>query len=237
MAVPSTNIGLSNIYWEAQFGGGSGNPGYSIPFETVAGDSYFEGPNGNSTNSYNGWGQNGNTSGANRIYNLNAISSNYSFNNFASKVYFYDQSSYACILNVNNNLGPSTFFPPPPIDNTVQDVNLTLRDSSNTYSYIVAGTGAIISAGDGGSPVSIDASSPSSPLIRTAYWTITIGANLNFPGATADLTVNGTSIFTGQAVNAGPASTSFDFNTWGSVVMAASYGGTVAGFYFDLTIY
>ena len=32
MAIPSTNVYLEDIYWEAQFGGGSGDPGSGISF-------------------------------------------------------------------------------------------------------------------------------------------------------------------------------------------------------------
>ena len=232
MAVPTSSIALTAIYGEANSGYSSGQ--VSILSQSFF--SYFAGPNGSNSISYNAWGE-GEGSGANRIYGLSAKTTNYAMGDFSGLTYFYDQSSYACILNVNNNLGPSVPFPPPPTDTNVQDVNLTFRDSSNTYQYLAGSTGTVISLGNGGGNASADVSQPTSPLIRTAYWTITVGSSPQFPGATADLTVNGNSIFTGQAISAGPTPTTFDFTTWGSIVMAASYGGTVAGFYFDLTIY
>jgi hypothetical protein len=213
------------------------NPGGTPPFSNVSlydvsRYSYFEGPNGNSTISYNAWGRYGNAAGANRIYGFGGASSNnYSMNSYGNLYYFYEQTNYQCRLDVTNNL-PAPPPPPPPMDTNVQDVNLTLRDSSNTYSYLTAGTGTV---NFGGGNVNIDASQSTSPLIQIAYWTITIGSNPMFPGASADLSINGTSVFTGQAVNAGPTPTTFDFNTWGTYPISALGGYT--GFNFVLAIY
>lgn len=219
------------------------NPGGSPPYNdtslyNVSRYSYFEGPNGLGSISYNAWGRWGNQSGANRIYGLSATSNNYKMSDYSGSYYFYEQSEYKCNLTVYNNLGASQFSPPPPIDNTVQDVNLTLKDNTNNYSYITLGSGAVISLGDGGGTYGpTDASTSTTPLIYRAYWTIVIASQPNFPGALADLTINGTSKFTGQTVNGAGAPTTFAFGTWGTEDMATGYGGNSAGFDFVLTIY
>ena len=82
---------------------------------------------------------------------------------------------------------------------------------------------------------SFDASTSFTPLIETAYWTITIGANPQFPACSADLTINGNTVFTGQAVSAGPTATVFAFGTWGTYTMYNN--GSNIGFDFSLTVY
>ena len=236
-------ISFGDIYSKAN----GVTPSGATSFATMSALSYFEGPNGNSTISYNAWGRNGNSSAANRIYNTTAASTNFNFSAFSSgsvaptnvKDYFYDGTEYKCNLTVYNNLGASQPFPPPPIDNTVQDVNLTLNDSTGTYSYITLGSGAIISLGDGGGTYGPTdaASSGISPLIFRAYWEIIIASGPNFPGATADLTINGSAKYTGTAVNGGGATTTLNSAGSSTQDMATGYGGNTAGFDFVLTIY
>lgn len=239
-----SQISFGDIYSKAN----GSTPGSATRFLTMSTLSYFEGPNGNNTISYNAWGIWGNTTGSNEIYGMPIPrSASFQFNEWGGgfvsptnvKDYFYDGTEYKCNLTVYNNLGPSQPFPPPPIDNTVQDVNLTLKDSSNTYPYITLGTGAIISLGDGGGTYGPTdaASSGISPLINTAYWTITIASGPNFPGALADFTLNGAGGFTGAVVGGGGASTVFNFITYGTATMTGGYGGNTAGFEFVLTIY
>ena len=69
MAIPSTDIALANdIYGEANGGYSSGQ----VSLNDISFYSYFAGPNGNSSISYNAYGR-GEGSGANRIYGLNAV--------------------------------------------------------------------------------------------------------------------------------------------------------------------
>lgn len=233
MAVPTTNVKFSDIWSEANGAYSSG----ILSMLTMSFFSYFAGPNGSNSQTSNNWGQ-GEGSGANRIYGTNAKTTLIQVGDFDGLTYFYDQSAFKCNLTVYNNLGPSQPFPPPPTDTDVQDVNLTLRDNSDTYSYLTGNSGVVISAGNGGGTYGpTDLSQPTSPIIRSAYWEITIASNPNFPGATADLTGNGVSLFTGQAVNGAGAPTVFNWGTYGAVVVATGYGGTTAGLDFVLTIY
>ena len=228
MAIPSTNVRLSNdSYAEANGVYSSGE----VILADISFFSYFAGPNGTNTITYNAYGR-GENSGLNRIFGTNAVSAPSDMGDFRGVTYFYDQSTFKCTLTVYNNLGPSVPFPPPPIDTDVQDVNLTLRDEGNFYQYIGFGSGTVVSLGNGGGYFApFDGSQPTSPLITYAYWTITIGSNPQFPGALADLTVNGSSVFTGQTVSAGPTPTVFDFTTFGPQAMGST------GFAFIVTIY
>lgn len=229
MALPSTDISMSMIYSEAN----GSTPGSALSFKTLCSASYFEGPNGNNAYSFNTWGQ-GTATGLNRINGLNYSPSNFNFGQFRTLQYFYDQSTWQCRLRVINNLGASQFFPPPPIDNTVQDVNLTLYDNTQTYSYLNTNSGAVISLGDGGGNYGpTDGSQATTPLIYNGFWEITVASGPNFPGATANLSINGASYFTGQAVNGGGTPTVFNFNTWGYPTLDA----TNSGFLFVLEIY
>ena len=72
MAIPSTDIALANdIYGEANGGYSSGQ----VSLNDISFYSYFAGPNGSSSISYNAYGR-GEGSGANRIYGTNVVSSN-----------------------------------------------------------------------------------------------------------------------------------------------------------------
>lgn len=235
-------VSFGDIYSKAN----GGTPGSATSFATMSALSYFEGPNGNSTISYNAWGRNGNSSAANRIYNVSAASTNFNFSAFSSgsvsptnvKDYFYDGTEYKCNLTVYNNLPADAPFPPPGVFYDVQDVNLTIRDNTDTYSYINGNSGVVISAGNGGGTFGpTDLSQFTSPIIRSAYWEIVIASGPNFPGATADLVGNGSTLFTGQAVNGGGAPTTFNWGSYSAVVVATGYGGTTAGLDFVLTIY
>lgn len=233
MAVPSTNVKFSDIYAEAN---GSYSSGV-LSLATMSFFSYFQGPNGSNTISYNAWGQ-GQSSGANRIYNTSAKTTNIQVGDFTGDTYFYDQSAFKCNLTVYNNLPADAPFPPPGVFYDVQDVNLTIRDNTDTYSYINGNSGVVISAGNGGGTFGpTDLSQSTSPIIRSAYWEIVIASSPNFPGATADLVGNGSTLFTGQAVNGGGAPTTFNWGSYSAVVVATGYGGTTAGLDFVLTIY
>ena len=225
MAVPTSNISLTSIYEEAN---GVGTMGTDVSFATLASCSYFDGPNGSNFISYNAWGQ-GTMTGNNRIYGLTNLSANYSFQNFSGKTYYYDNSTFQVTLNVTNNL-VSTPPPPFPIDNDV-NVTIELWDSNFLYQYL-AGGGIAMAPGTYG-PASV--SQTTTPIIFRGYWKVTIsGAFPSFAGGTADLSINGTSKFTGQAVAAGPGGTTFDSSVYGTEDVA-SFGG-FTGLYFDVTV-
>jgi len=225
MAVPTSNISLTSIYEEAN---GIGTMGTDVSFATLASCSYFDGPNGNNFISYNAWGQ-GTMVGNNRIYDLTGLSSNYSFQNFSGKTYFYDNSTFQVTLNVTNNKSNPPPFPPPPVDNAV-NVNIELWDSNFFYQYITGGGMAAASGTFNGAISQTD-----DPIIFRGYWKVTIsGANPTFAGGIADLSINGTSKFTGQAISPSPGVTTFTSITYGTQDVA-SFGG-FTGLYFDVTV-
>jgi hypothetical protein len=225
MTIPNTDISFSNIWGEAN----SGSP-IDIGLYSIGYNSYFSGPNGSGLLIDNNWGQ-GEFSGADIIYDLTATTTNFKVSDFAGLDYFYDQVNYQCILNVINTLPPP--IPPPPASTDMQDVQLFLRDNTNTYSYISAGTGPVTS---GGGNVITDVSSPTTPLINTGYWELVILPNPFCPASTANLTINGVPIFTGVGVSAGPTPTTFDYTTYGTVNIGTITGGLI-GFEFNLTIF
>lgn len=228
MTIPSSNISLSNdIYGEANGGYSSGE----VSLNDISFFSYFAGPNGNSSISYNAWGA-GEGAGANRIYGTTVHTGagyNWKMSEYANLVYFYDNSTYQVTLNVTNNL-VSTPPPPFPIDNDV-NVNIELWDSTFSHQYM-AGGGMASAPGTYG-PASV--SQTNDPIISIGYWKVVIsGAFPTFAGGNADLIINGTSIFSGQAVSAGPGGTTFDSTTYGTVNVA-SFGGFI-GLYFSVTV-
>ena len=101
MAVPTSNISMSAIYGEANAGG----PPSDLAVSDLFKKSYFEGPAYGVFNvGYNAWGQFGNTSGADRIYQITASNTNNNFNQFAALNYFFDNTTYANYVDVINNL-------------------------------------------------------------------------------------------------------------------------------------
>jgi len=230
MAIPSTNVYLENIYWEAQFGGGSGNPGSGISFGDLAGYSYFDGSNGSGTISYNAWGQES-SGGVNRIYGL-PIAANpgpYEFNDYKSLVYFYDQSSYQVTLTVINNLAPPP-PPPPPINNDVQDCNLSFYDNSGTYLYLAGNSGGVPTFSSFGPT---DISQNNTPIIAQGYWYIDLSMDPGFGGGSCDISINGTGYVTGAGIGGG--SNLFDWNTYGAAAIANA--GSFIGLDVVVTVY
>ena len=229
MAIPSTDIALANdIYGEANGGYSSGQ----VSLNDISFYSYFAGPNGSSSISYNAYGR-GEGSGANRIYGTNVVSSNnVDMDDFKGITYFYDNSSFQVTLEVTNNL-PTPSTPPDPPDLNDVNVNVTLFDSTSSYQYITGGGQATSNGGTFG-PNAI--SQPSgNPIIFRGYWEVNIqGGNPGFGGCNAALSINGTSIFTGQAVAGGPGGTTFAFGSF-STADVASFGG-YTGLYFDVTV-
>ncbi len=225
MAVPSSNIGMSNIYGEANFGG---SPPSDLAVSDLFLKSYFESNAFGGSLTYNAWGRYGNTSGADRIYGLTASNTNLSFNAFANKVYFYDNSTYANYVDVVNNLvAPS---PPNPPDENDLTVFCYLWDSSKSYIYSQF-QGNIFA---GGSASQIF-SNTTEPILARAYWEVIIQPiSGSFGGTTCNISINNTSKVSGGTVNAAGA-TSFDWQTYGDEPQASSSSGYI-GTYFDISI-
>jgi hypothetical protein len=223
MALPSTNIGVSDIFYQA-------NPGASgvtdLSFLDIASVSYFSGPNGSNVEPYNYWGESEN-SGANRIYGTiaRAGGTDYPMGDFLGLTYFYDNSSFLVKVDLTNNLPPNAPFPPPPTDNNVS-INATLFDSTFTYQYGVAG-GSIVMTNGGTFTSTI--SQTTSPIIFRGYWKVEISPSPNLvAGALVDISINGSAKVTNGTINAGPTPTSFDSATYGTedVAYNATLGGT-----------
>jgi hypothetical protein len=224
MAIPTSNISLTSIYEEAN---GVGTMGTNVSFATLASCSYFDGPNGSNFISYNAWGQ-GTMTGSNRIYGLTGLSSDYSFQNFSGKTYFYDNSTFQVTLNVTNNL-VSTPPPPFPIDNDV-NVNIELWDSNFLYQYLIGGGMATAPGTFNGAISQTD-----DPIIFRGYWKVTIsGAFPTFAGGIANLSINGTPKFTGQPIPAGVSGFTFTSTIYGTQDVTTFNGFT--GLYFDVTV-
>jgi hypothetical protein len=221
MALPSTNLGVSDIFYQA-------NPSLSnitdLSFLDIASISYFTGPNGGNVEPYNYWGQS-QDSGANRIFGLSFNSgSNYLVGDFRGLTYFYDNSSFLVNVDFTNNLPANVPFPPPPTDNDVT-INVTLFDSTFTYQYGVAG-GSIVMTNGGTYSATI--SQITSPIIFRGYWKVEISPSAQLVGgALVDITINGTAKVTNGTINAGPTPTSFDSATYGTEDVA--YNGTLGG--------
>ena len=221
MALPSTNLGLSNIFYQA-------NPTLSnitdLSFLDIASVAYFSGPNGSNIEPYNYWGQSEN-SGANRIFGLSFNSgSNYLVGDFRGLTYFYDNSSFLVKVDFTNNLPPNAPPPPFPTDNDV-NINATLYDSTFTYTYGVAG-GSLVMTNGGTYNTTI--SQTTSPIIFTGYWKVEISPSAFLgAGSLVDITINGSAKVTNGTINAGPTPTSFDSGTYGTEDVA--YNGTLGG--------
>ena len=228
MALPSTNLGLSNIFYEA-------NPTLSsinnLSLLDIASVSYFSGPNGGNAEPYNYWGES-ELSGVNRIYGTTARASgnNYPMGDFRGLTYYYDNSTFQVTLDVVNNL-VSTPPPPFPIDNDI-DVTLELYDSSFVYMYIQQGSGVVTAPGNTGNIV---ASSTSDPIIFRGYWKVIIGAMFpTFAGGTCNIKINGTTKVSGGSLPSGGGQTIFDSATSGTEDVATYLGLT--GLYFEVTV-
>lgn len=225
MAVPSTNIGMSNIWTEA----GNAGPSSMISMLSMSFFSYFAGPNGTNSVTYNAWGE-GENSGLNRIYGLTAKTSAYEIGDYSGLTYFYDNSTYQVTLNVTNNKTNPPPFPPPPVDNAV-NVNVELWDQGFSYQYLAGGGMAMAPGTYGPSAVS----QTNDPIIFRGYWKVTVsGANPSFAGGTCNIVINGTTKVTGGTVPAGPGGATFDSTVYGTEDVASYLGLT--GLYFDVTV-
>jgi hypothetical protein len=226
MAIPSTDIALANdIYGEANGGYSSGQ----VSLNDISFYSYFAGPNGTNSISYNAYGK-GENSGLNRIYGTNAVSNPDDMDDFKGVTYFYDNSTYQVTLSVTNNKTNPPPFPPPPVDNAV-NVNIELWGQAFSFQYINGG-GMAQAPGTYG-PASV--SQTNDPIIAIGYWKVTVGgAGPSFAGGSCNISINGTSKVSGGSVPSGPGGATFDSGTYGTANVA-SYGG-FTGLYFEVTV-
>jgi hypothetical protein len=234
MAVPTSNIGINAIYTEANGGGPSSSSDTKV--SDLFKKSYFEGPTGSSTISYNAWGEYGSTSGADRIYGLSSKNTNNSFGDFSGLVYFYDNSTYKVASRIRNSLQPPPFPPFPPTPANANDivVEVWLYDSTGTYPYI--SSGAInANAQTGGYDQTSTVSATNNPIIAIGYWKVRITTNQFFPagGKNVNISLNGTN-YVNTTINANGA-TSYDYVTYGTVNIGST-GQGYTGVYFDIVV-
>jgi hypothetical protein len=226
MALPTSNISMIGIYSEA-----NGGTGPDINAGNLFKLSYFEGPPFGSTITYSAWGQYGNTSGANRIYGLTAGNADNSLGDFLGRTYYYDNSTYTALVNIDNTRQGPPYPPfPPGSDNTVT-TEIFVYDSTGTYEYITSG--AIAVPPQNSTSVTISNPAGTVPIIAMAYWRVRFTALQSFPGGGASVFVdiNGTNyVFNGNV----PDFSSVNFR-WDDVgATAAPIGAT--GLYFSIRI-
>lgn len=223
MALPSTNLGISDIFYNA-------NPSLSgitdLSFSDIAKFSYFDGPNGANTQPYNYWGEDGTigAGGLNRIYGTTARIDNFPMGDFRGLTYFYDNTNFLVKVNFTNNLPPNAFFPPPGTDNDL-NISATLFDSGYTRTYGVAGNSMVTTNGGN---YNATISQTTSPIIFRGYWSIDISPGpFLVGGALVDISINGSAKVTNGAVGAGPTPTTFTGAVYGNEDVA--YNGTLGG--------
>lgn len=216
MAIPTTDVSLDDIWTEA-----GNTSSQEMEFGTFARISYFEGSGGSGTYGYNGWGQYGTQAGGDVIYPLPVTSTDINVDDYKGLVYFYDGSTYQCVVNFNNSLSVPV-FPTPPSANDF-NVSVELFDSSDTYNYMFGSLGA--PAQSSGSS-NIEQASVT-PLIANAYWRITIDSDPQGGGGTTQIDINSATFVTTTSPSLG-GQLVVDFLTYGSAQMNSS------GFVFDI---
>jgi hypothetical protein len=227
MALPSTNLGLDDIYQES-------TPGFSSS-ESLGGISYnswAQGPLGSATYTYNGYGMDGSGGGVpiggNVIYNFPDLSSSVpdptSFAEFQNNQFYFDGTTFDIKFSYSNTLNNS-FFPPPPVINDV-DVQVKCFDYLGVYRvHNDFSINANASTSQGATQ--IPGSVTTSPLVDNVYWDIIV---TTAPGNTISniaFSVNGTT-----RINVGGGGGSFTWQSGG-----ASQGFTnSSGILYDVTV-
>lgn len=226
MAV-SAHPSISGIYGEAN---GGTTPSGPTPVSELFKLSFFEGPPplGNSTITYNAWGQYGNTAGADRIYGLSALNSNLRFLSYSGLTYFYTQSTYSCPFTCSN-----TAPTPSPPNFYLNDVNVGIQLFDSTGTYVYASTSFNSPASGGGQSGGVD--QPNSPIIYNGYWAVSFSTGNSDPGLKADLTINGTSKFTNLSLTSG-GNTNATFSTYGAELVSQYTSGKY-GLAFTISIH
>jgi hypothetical protein len=181
MTLPSTDISMQGIAAEA-----GGVFITNIYASDLFKKSYFEGPNGSYNISYNAWGQYGNSSGADVIYNVSSKNTDNAWTDFSLKTYFYDNSTYLVGLQMDNALpAPGGGY------NNDYTVYVELWDSSYTYTYLATGA---ITLTQGTQYPKAYISISTTPIIASGYWRITFisdNLDISLPPVEAVITING----------------------------------------------
>ena len=203
MATPSSPIGFSDIYSEAN----GATPGSATSLAAItSGGSYFDGPNGNAGNAFNAWGQ---SYGDDGIYSVQALSATpIKFSDYRNVSYFYDQTNTQISFEVVNNNGTYAF-----------EVIMDYMDTSLNYSYLSTNTGGLLSPSTTYGPT--EASLSTTPLIYGCNWRLTINPESGYtsPTATIRLDINGSTLFSGITINPAGTPTIEDYNAWGNEYM------------------
>jgi hypothetical protein len=228
MPTPGGPISLNDLYQE-------GNPGWSTleSFSDITYDSWAQGPLGSSTNTYNGWGNDGSGGGTpvggNVIYNVggalikdvDAIN----FGNYTNKYYYFDGTVFDIKYAYNNTLN-NILFPPPPVINDV-NIQVDCYDYSGTY---LVHNSFNITANGGTSQGAITIPgfvANASPLVENVYWSIIINTDPSNTISNIAFKVNSSTVY-----NAGGGGGSF---TWTSGGASQGYTNS-SGILYDVVI-
>lgn len=211
MALPSTNLGLDDIYQES-------TPGFntSESLGDISYNSWAQGPLGSATYTYNGYGMDGSGGGVpiggNVIYNFPDLSSSVpdptSFAEFQNNQFYFDGTTFDIKLSWNNTLN-NTMFPPPPVINDV-DVQVKCFDYNGVYKVHNDFSINALAATSAG-PQSIPGGVTTSPLVDNVYWEIIVNTA---PGNTISniaFSVNGT-----VRINVGSGGGNFTWQSGGA---------------------
>ena len=226
MPVPSSNINITDIYDEAN----NDTPPSDLAASDLFKKSYFEGPNGSFNIGFNGWGQYGATSGADRSYLITASNTNNNFNQFAALNYFFDNVTYANYVDIVSNL-PTPVFPAPPFEN---DITVICRLYDSTKTYVYSQFSQLVTAGGSVSQIF---SLTTEPMIAVGYWEVEFQPfSGSFGGTTCNIGINQSAGgVSGGTINA-TGSTIFNWQTYGSEPFDYSSASGYEGYYFDISI-
>lgn len=223
MAVPTTNVKFDDIWFEAN------NTNLvttnDIPATSLFGKSYFDGPNGSSTISYNGWG----SQTSDLI--LGITSSAYNWGQFRGLSYWYDNTTWDVRYRVNNNLPIPT--PPARPDENDCNVFINLTDNTEVYQYLTSNS-ITANANTSVGYVTFSVSGyGGTPLIYNVYYNIVIQTSPSWVSGQFDLTINSVGFATSVPIYNGTNNYSYSGLGGNSTIDANS----VSGVAFEITIY